>query len=152
MKHITLAFVCVLLPYSMFAQQPAQTDADALKGVASSYVEIQAHLAADRFDDIKRPARALASQAQGLRKDGARIAKSATALEQAADITAARAAFGDLSDAVIARLNAEDGKDARANLRLAYCPMVRKSWMQREEQIRNPYGGKSMLTCGEFKK
>ena len=152
MKHITLAFVCVLLPYSIFAQQPAQTDADALKGVVASYLEIQSHLVADRFNELKQPARTLASQAQALRNAGLGIARAAAALEQAPDIATARTKFGDLSDAVIARLNAEDGKDARANLRLAYCPMVRKSWMQREEQIRNPYGGKSMLTCGEFKK
>jgi hypothetical protein len=36
-------------------------------------------------------------------------------------------------------------------VKLAYCPMVRGSWLQKDETIRNPYYGKGMLTCGEFK-
>ena len=153
MRNIAIAVVCMVLSCaSILAQQAASNDAETLKGVVASYLEIQAGLAADQFDRVKRPARTLASQAQALRKDGAGIAKSATALEQAKDLAAARTAFGQLSEAVIARLNADDGKEAKANVRLAYCPMVGKTWIQREEQIRNPYAGKSMLTCGEFKK
>jgi HPt (histidine-containing phosphotransfer) domain-containing protein len=153
MKNVAIALVCVVLSCaSTLARQGGAGDSDALKGIVASYVEIQTSLAADQLDQVKRPARTLASQAQALRKDGAAIAKTATALEQAPDLAAARTAFGQLSEAVIARLNADDGKEARANVRLAYCPMVRKTWLQREEQIRNPYGGKAMLTCGEFKK
>lgn len=153
MKNPVLAVLCTIsVCASAFAQQAVQTDAEALKSIVASYLEIQNHLAGDQFGQIKGPARTLASQAQALRKDGGPIAKSATALEQAGDLEAARTAFGQLSDAVIARLNAPDGKDAKANLKLAFCPMVKKSWMQRDEQIRNPYYGKTMLTCGEFKK
>jgi hypothetical protein len=154
MKRLALVLVCaVIAGATAFAErQAAQTDTDALKGVVTSYLEIQSNLATDRFDGIKPPARTLAAQAKTLRQGGAPIAKAAAALEQAADLNAARLAFGDLSDAVIARLGAEDAKEVRGSLRLAYCPMVRKSWMQREEQLRNPYFGKSMLTCGEFRK
>jgi len=30
-----------------------------------------------------------------------------------------------------------------------YCPMQKASWLSSEKQIRNPYYGSSMLTCGE---
>ena len=30
-----------------------------------------------------------------------------------------------------------------------YCPMKKASWLSSEKQIRNPYYGSSMLTCGE---
>jgi hypothetical protein len=29
--------------------------------------------------------------------------------------------------------------------------MVKASWLQTEKEIKNPYMGKSMLDCGEFK-
>ena len=30
--------------------------------------------------------------------------------------------------------------------------MVKKHWLQTDKEIRNPYYGSSMLTCGTFKK
>ena len=30
--------------------------------------------------------------------------------------------------------------------------MVKRSWLQKDEKIRNPYYGSTMLECGEFKK
>ncbi|MFP6646637.1 MAG: hypothetical protein VCF24_24210 [Candidatus Latescibacterota bacterium] len=30
----------------------------------------------------------------------------------------------------------------------AYCPMVSAPWLQTEMDLRNPYYGSSMLTCG----
>lgn len=32
---------------------------------------------------------------------------------------------------------------------IQYCPMKKVSWLSTEKQIRNPYYGSSMLTCGE---
>ena len=32
---------------------------------------------------------------------------------------------------------------------MQYCPMKKASWLSSEKQIRNPYYGNSMLTCGE---
>lgn len=34
-------------------------------------------------------------------------------------------------------------------LYVQYCPMQKASWLSSEKQIRNPYYGSSMLTCGE---
>jgi hypothetical protein len=118
--------------------------------MVKSYLDIQDALVGDRFADVKTPAGALAAQAAALGADGAPIGKAATAVEAAADIKAAREAFGALSDALIARVQA-NGSTPDGELRLAYCPMVKRSWLQRDAQIRNPYYGKSMPTCGEFK-
>jgi hypothetical protein len=124
---------------------------DALKAIVGSYLEIQRQLAADKLDGVKPAAQAIGQQAARLGTGGAAVAKAARALEQAADLKAAREAFGPLSDAVIAEGNAQKWKDV-PDLRIAYCPMVRKSWLQKEDAIKNPYYGSSMLTCGEFKK
>lgn len=37
------------------------------------------------------------------------------------------------------------------DLRLAYCPMVDKEWLQTTAELRNPFYGSMMLTCGEFR-
>jgi hypothetical protein len=123
---------------------------DALKAIVESYVAIQAQLAADKIADIKAPARAIAVQASALGKEGTDITKAASSLETAADIKSARDAFNSLTEAVVAAGNAEGWKDVDG-VRLAFCPMAKQSWLQKEEQIRNPYYGSSMLTCGEFK-
>ena len=67
----------------------------------------------------------------------------------AADIKAARAAFGDLSDVVLAW--AGEGTGGKG-VRVAYCPMVKKSWLQTGGEIANPYYGSGMLRCGSFTK
>ena len=123
---------------------------ESLKAIVESYVVIQSQLAADKVAEVKAPARAIAAKAASMGKEGAAIAKAAATLEAATDLTSARAAFGPLTDAVMAAGKAEGWKDVEG-VRLAFCPMVKQSWLQKEEQIRNPYYGSGMLTCGEFK-
>jgi hypothetical protein len=124
---------------------------DAMKAIVGSYLEIQKQLATDKIDGVKGSAKSIATQAARMGDAGREIAKSATALEQAADLKTAREAFGPLSEAVIAAAKAEGWKDV-SDVKVAYCPMVKHSWLQKEDQIRNPYYGSSMSTCGEFQK
>jgi HPt (histidine-containing phosphotransfer) domain-containing protein len=124
---------------------------DAMKSIVGSYLDIQARLASDKFDGVAPAAHAIASQAARMGTGGEALAKSAQAVEQAADIKAARKAFGDLSDAVIDAAKAEGWKDL-PDVKVAYCPMAKRSWIQKEDSIRNPYYGTSMLTCGSFTK
>jgi len=121
-----------------------------LKAVVASYLEIQAQLADDKIDGIKGPAAAIAASAASMGEPGAAIVTAAKAVEEAADLQTAREAFGPLSDAVIAAAKA-GGWQGLDDVKLAYCPMVNGSWLQREPTIRNPYYGSAMLTCGEFK-
>ena len=122
-----------------------------MKAIVGSYLEIQGRLAADKVDGIKPAARAIGEQAARMGADGAAIVKAAKSVEDAADLKTAREAFGPLSDAVIAAGTAEGWKDL-PDLRVAYCPMVKKSWLQKDDAIQNPYYGTAMLTCGEIKK
>jgi hypothetical protein len=145
---VTLACVVAVSAVGLARQAPPP---DAMRALVASYLSIQTALASDKVEDVKAPARTLVTQAVALGKDGADIAKAATAMEKAGDIAAARDALGPLSDAVIARVRAGGSTDAIADLRLGYCPMVKRSWIQRGEQVRNPYYGASMLTCGELK-
>ena len=36
-------------------------------------------------------------------------------------------------------------------VKVAFCPMVNKPWMQEGETLANPYYGKAMPTCGSFR-
>ena len=124
---------------------------DAMKAIVGSYLEIHAQLSSDKIDGIKAPANAIASRAEAMGPSGAAMAKAAKAVGASADIKAAREAFGTLSDAVTAAAKAEGYKDL-SGVKLAYCPMIRKSWLQKGDQIQNPYYGSAMSSCGEFKK
>lgn len=136
---------------ALAAQAPAKTSTDALRAIVKSYLEVHALLAQDKFGEVKGPAGTLASQAVALGKDGAALAKSATALSSAKDIKSARDAFGQLSDTLIERVKADGTIDLASDLKVGYCPMIHKSWIQREDQVRNPYYGAAMLTCGYVK-
>jgi Protein of unknown function (DUF3347) len=123
---------------------------DAMKAIADSYLKIQSQLVNDKMDAVKPAAQAIVDQAARMGEAGREIEKTAKAVGQAADLKAAREAFGPLSDAVIAGAKAEGWKDV-SGLKVAYCPMANRSWLQKENTIRNPYYGSSMATCGEFK-
>ena len=115
------------------------------------YFRIQDALVDDRIDTVKTDAGLVEKQATTLGDDGKKIAAAAAELGQAGNIAAARLAFGKLSDAVIAyseQTKTSPGDDVAT----MYCPMVKKSWMQKGEKVRNPYYGKAMPGCGEKKK
>ena len=131
-----------------FSTSVAQAS-DALTNVLSSYLEIQAQLAADKIDGIKTPAAEIAKNAAQL-DGGEDIIASAKELERAGDIKKARTAFGKLSTAVIAAVESSSD-DVVGGVKVGYCPMVNASWLQKDGQVRNPYYGSAMLTCGELK-
>jgi Cu(I)/Ag(I) efflux system membrane fusion protein len=144
-------FAVIVAAVCLAAGAASTAASDALKAVVGSYLEIQAQLASDKTDGVKASATALASRAEGLGDAGAPVAKAAKAVADAPDLKAAREAFGPLSDAVIAAAKAEGWKDL-SDVKLAYCPMAKRSWLQKDEKINNPYYGAAMATCGEFKK
>ncbi|MCX6549913.1 MAG: hypothetical protein NTY02_02700 [Acidobacteria bacterium] len=110
------------------------------------YLKIQTALSLDRMDGVQASAKAIAAQAKALGAPGAATLAAAGKMAEAADLKAARAVFGDLSDAVIALAGAE-----HAGVKRAYCPMVKKYWLQKSDKIENPYYGSQMYRCGEFK-
>jgi hypothetical protein len=146
-RALRAALACALLLGSAASVHAS----DAMKAIAGSYLDIQALLAKDTIEGIKPAAQAISQQGARMGPAGEALVKSAAAIERAADLKAARDAFGALSDAVIAAGNAEGWKDV-PDLGIAFCPMAQKSWLQKYGPVRNPYYGTAMLTCGEFKK
>ena len=153
MKTVAVTFTALVLACAgvLAAPQSQASSTDALRGIVKTYLEIHALLTQDKFTDVKGPAGTLASQTAALGKDSAELAKAATTFAAAKDLKSARDAFGPLSDALIARVKADGSKDLVSDLKVGYCPMNSKSWMQREESARNPYYGTAMATCGTVK-
>jgi hypothetical protein len=124
---------------------------DPLLTMLDPYFRIQASLSDDKTEGVKTDAVAIATAARSMGEPGAPIVKAADALAGASDLGAARTAFSQLSDAVIA-FSESTKAEAGDNVHAMYCPMVKKQWLQKGDKVSNPYYGKSMLTCGEKKK
>jgi len=120
-----------------------------LMSIVGPYLRIQRALHADSLADVKTDARRIMVEAAKLEVRGTALQAAATALEQANDLKAARAAFGTLGDALMM-----DAKDSGAALgddvKVAYCPMAQKYWLQKGEAIENPFYGKAMSDCGRI--
>ena len=111
--------------------------------VSRNYFAAQEALAADDLAAAKTALGALAKESQGTLKTQAQAAADA------ADIAALRKAFKPLSETVIKM-------ELPAGYGVVFCPMYDNmkggSWVQKRGTLANPYFGKLMLTCGEFKK
>jgi hypothetical protein len=114
------------------------------------YLKIQSALATGSFDGVTANAGRIATAAVALGAPAAKIDAAALRLAAAADVTDARAKFGELSDALV---NYMTGLRLAlpAGVRQAYCPMVGKPWLQEGSTLANPYYGPEMPTCGEFR-
>jgi hypothetical protein len=42
------------------------------------------------------------------------------------------------------------GASIGSDVKVAYCPMVQKYWLQKGETIQNPFYGKAMSDCGRI--
>ena len=80
------------------------------------------------------------------------IESSLKEIQSSGDVEVQRKSFSTLSDNLYKSIKAFGiGKDAYYE----FCPMAFNNeggyWLSDQDQIRNPYFGKAMLTCGEVK-
>ena len=138
-----------LNPAVRSAESPALVES--AKSVLDHYLVIQTELAKDSLKGLDEPANAIAKAVKGddLKMLPPEVAKQAETLAQAKDLKTAREAFKPLSTSLIKFL--ADNKAGKGTYHVAYCPMVKASWLQSQKSITNPYMGKEMLTCGVLK-
>jgi len=168
-KHIlllTLLGIALAVTGAVPALAQEDKPPTAFASISGNYLEIQASLAADSLAGIKDNALAIARLGETLdRKFDPRLAgvaeknaaathelmpelaRSAEALAKATDLTAARSAFADLSEALVLYRAMIIGSD-KPNV--AYCPMAKHNWLQSGQEIANPYYGTRMLRCGSI--
>jgi len=125
--------------------------------VVKSYLAIQQALTEDRWKDSPAPLKEIKSRAASLADGGVEdLARLAARVRERASIEADniggfRSGFSALSDALLALVREfPPSAGAVPGLYHAYCPMVKKNWLQGAEAIRNPYDP-SMLECGSIK-
>ena len=106
-------------------------------------------MSADTLAEVGSTARLIAERASTMGPAGESIRVLAVTLAGAREIDRARSAFGALGDAIMMAAKASGG-DLGEGIRVAYCPMVKKYWFQRGEEIKNPFYGKEMLDCGRL--
>ncbi len=92
-----------------------------------------------------------AGSAQEVRRLLPELSQAATALAGATSLEQARDAFYDLSKPLVRWRKAVVGASSSADDHptVAYCSMARRSWLQPQGEISNPYYGQSMPRCGE---
>lgn len=131
-------FLLISLLNFAFAQQ------DEVKNkLLIGYVEIQESLAADDLSGAKNSASSLL--ASGPQKSNKDLKSAFTQVNKASTLESARDAFKKVSKLII---ELEQNNLANEYI-IAYCPMAGAKWIQKKGDLRNPYFGKEMLTCGE---
>ncbi len=150
-KNILL---CAFL--SIFAGAAAASSSAAFDEMMTSYEDIRLVLLDDSMDGIAEPAAALRDKAEKASGDEAngeevrsllpKIAAHAARLAEASDLETAREAFHELSKMMVQYRAKVAGDELPV---VMYCSMAKKSWLQLEEEVGNPYYGQSMARCGE---
>lgn len=140
MKRISITLAAALFSIALPLAAVPQQDP-----VFVSYEAARQALIKGSVPDVKKAARHVSVSARSAAQHNL-VALAAT-MEKAADLKAARAAFAAVSEEVIRY------RESRRSNRpvVAYCSMEKKSWLQPEGEIGNPYVDASMRRCGEIK-
>jgi hypothetical protein len=120
------------------------------RSIVDPYLKIQTALGSDSTEGIRPNAGDMATAATALGGPAARIHTAALQLASAGGLDDAREKFGRVSEAIDAYMTGLSLK-APQDVRMAYCPMAQKPWLQHDGPLANPYYGKSMPACGSFR-
>jgi protein SCO1/2 len=120
-----------------------------LTPILDPYLRIQRALNGDGLTGVEDGGRVIAVEAAKLGANGADIQAAAEAIRQAGDLKAARTAFARLGDAIMIHARSS-GTKFGGDVRVAYCPMVQKYWLQKGDTVQNPFYGQQMSDCGRI--
>ena len=120
------------------------------RGVIDPYLKIQTALFNDSTDDLRANAGNIATAAAGLGAPAMKIDTTALQLASAGDLADAREKFGALSEAIDTYMTGLQLRPPEG-VKVAFCPMVKKPWLQEGSTLANPYYGSAMPTCGSFR-
>jgi membrane fusion protein, copper/silver efflux system len=136
-----------------------------LRPLVEAYLQLQDSLAVDDLPSAKAAADSLIKSAteismarphevkEAWTRLAADLRQYAQPIAQASSLEIARGAFEALS-AQVKTLLRRFGNPLERPVQVAFCPMAAgggASWVQAGAEIRNPYFGKSMQTCGDFR-
>lgn len=117
--------------------------------IGSAYEAIGSALSKDSLADAKEHAVHLAQAAEEMNRsqknsDMSKLIDQAKKLSKASDLAAARSDYEEISKTIEVLKPTLKYQGSKY-----YCPMLKKNWLQSDEKVKNPYGGKDMVSCGE---
>lgn len=142
MKKLILASAIILFGFSAFAQNTAS--------YLAHYIQVKTALI---NSDSQAASTAISTFYETVKSDvdfaqKADLLKASEKLSKAADnLEKQRTAFNDVS--IVMWKLVKDSKKLNHAVYYQYCPMKKAYWLSREKDIKNPYYGSSMLTCGK---
>lgn len=117
-----------------------------------SYIQLKDALVASKAEDARKSANELQKTLKGL-DNSKKAFEAASKLANQPDLTEQRKLFSTLSDEMAGLV--KGGKLSTGMLYLEYCPMANGNagayWLSNEKEIKNPYFGDAMMTCGSVK-
>ncbi len=143
-ENAETAFASILHHYEALWQTLAADSGDGLAEHAEAIREAADEITADF--SLEKAGLVKNADAEAASEFFSNIARTALYLGSTTDLATAREAFYEISKNMV-RLNE---KRAGEKLKVVYCAMAKKSWLQRQEKIVNPYHGQSMTGCGEI--
>ncbi|UCH93314.1 MAG: DUF3347 domain-containing protein [Candidatus Aminicenantes bacterium] len=105
----------------------------------TNYVAAQEALASDNLESAKNALELLAKSSKG------ELKKLTETTLKAKNLETLRQAFKPLSEWMVTQ-------ELPNGLAVAYCPMAKAHWVQKNGDVANPFYGSAMLRCGTIKK
>jgi copper chaperone CopZ len=150
---ILAVFTTVVLPDQKSGEKPSEGEtmeklapSDEMSDILEHYFATRELLAHDETDWIAQQTREMTARLDGL-IEALQAMRTASNGLKAGDLKQAREGFGPLSEAVLSYVK-EFGFSGEAYS--FYCSMDDKVWLQKHNQIGNPYYGSEMFKCGEM--
>ncbi len=163
-KSISLfgIFICLTLaPGTVFAHGGEDTFQHAMDRIIQSYLKIGNELAKDSLERVPHEAEKIYNQAVAAAKKESNSSKTneekISLLREISEhaghmehgpLKQTREHFVDISRSLIQYK--KKFKLKKGELYVFYCPMKKKSWLQKNKETVNPYTGKKMLKCGNI--
>ena len=155
MKKIYLIVVLIATSFTQNTFAQDSTNQSQIHQLLSLYYDIKDGLVAGNANIAASKAETFVTATKGvgskLTSEGniKSLAEYASKISQSKDLKKQRDYLSNFSADMIAL--AKTVKLGDKPIYLAYCPMKKASWLTNEKDIKNPYYGSSMLTCGEIK-
>jgi hypothetical protein len=147
----TAAFLATTFVQKSFAQDSTQQHQ--LSQLLSQYYNIKDALVAGNGNEASAKAEEFIKTANSidykLISEGNinALLKDATPISETKEIKKQREHFANLSNNMAAL--AKSIKLGAQPIYQAYCPMKKANWLSSDKEIKNPYYGSAMLTCGK---
>lgn len=145
-------YLCLIM---LFAGTAWADSADPqVENILDQYFRIHASLAKDTTQGVDDAAQKIGQLASTAGVVDPQVQKLLLQLQKAAsqiqgkDLKLAREQFFELSKPLLVYLN--QYYSGKRDFYRYYCDMAKKGWIQPFKEVRNPYYGSAMLTCGEL--